>query len=397
MADIRDDIQKSIVGKYISGNYDKATLVLPTGFGKSMVAMLIIEELNPEKVLILVNSTDLRDNSWKEQFEEFGLGEYYENNVTTATYQAAYKWRKLKKDLSGYFVIADEIDFSGNTDKLSHFFKEYSENKTLGLTGFISKAKKQWFLDTLPVIVSMTTKEAQDNKLLNNVHIKVVKFLLNEEESAEYSAFISKISVLNAKQGDVNVKRMLNEITPTQAIQQALSLDNQIKRLLYARARFLYNLKSSAAVARKVLRKTHKEGASKSIVFSKTTDQSAKISKIVYNGTNKPKENRAIFRNFNSSEIANLGVVSKINRGVNIKGLNVGIWESFSSSETQFVQQRGRLLRLKPDETAKGFVLLPYYTNNEGEVKETQAVTWARKMLESHPRSFISVCENINE
>ena len=54
-------------------------------------------------------------------------------------------------------------------------------------------------------------------------------------------------------------------------------------------------------------------------------------------------------------------VCKKLNRGVNLQGVNYLIKESFDGSETDFQQQHGRLMRLKPDEVAKIIVLVPYY------------------------------------
>ena len=59
--DVRDKSQALVVDLY----FDRAPLqscgILSTGYGKSKVAIDIISRLNPKKVLILVNSTLLRD------------------------------------------------------------------------------------------------------------------------------------------------------------------------------------------------------------------------------------------------------------------------------------------------------------------------------------------------
>ncbi len=85
-----------------------------------------------------------------------------------------------------------------------------------------------------------------------------------------------------------------------------------------------------------------------------------------------------------------MGVCDKINRGVNIDGLNTAVFESFYGSDTQAMQRLGRLMRLKPGETATAYVLLPYYmktAKHDGvevyEMAPTQQVTWANKMFRS--------------
>jgi len=391
MSDIRDSKQDKIVETYLKYPKNRCTLVVPTGFGKSYIAMKIIKATKAEKVLILSNSTILRDESWKEQFEEFGMSDFYENNVMTATYQKAYKWTPEKVDLTGYFIIADEVDFSGGTDKLASFFDAYPDNKTLGLTGFISKSKKLWFRANMPVIYELSVEAAQRAKLLNEVKYVFIKYPMTDGESIQYANFDKRLKELNNASGNLAVDLTTGKISEQKYYEEMATIDRYIDATLRRRSSFLWSLKSAVKYSIKLLKHFHADIENpKSIVFSKLTEQSAKISKFVYNGKAKAKENREIFSKFSSSEIRNLGVVSKINRGVNIKGLNIGLWESYTSSDTQFMQQKGRLLRLHPDEMATLVILIPYYKSKDGEYLPTQAINWVKKMIGPKKKTHVS-------
>lgn len=382
--DIRDEKQQEVVGSYMKYNSLRSTLILPTGYGKSFIAMKLIQELKADKVLILVNSQILRDENWKEEFIKFGMEDFYNNNVEMATYQKVYKWKEEEHPLDGVLVIADEIDFSGATDKLSKFFYEYTSNRIIGLTGFISKSKSLWFEEHLPVILEVKTHEAVKLGLLNDIKYSFVKFPMTDEESYTYRVYQKRIKDAEDTKNNYLVQWLRGDITERQYQSMASRLDYAIEAAIRERSQFLNKLDSSAEYAKMLVKYyIEKSDSNKVIVFSKLTSQSDKITDNVYNGKNKAKENREIFATFNSSLSSVLGVCSKINRGVNIKGLNIGIWEGFHGSDTQFIQQSGRLRRLAPDVLAEAIVLLPYYKSVDGSYVETQKVVWARKMLKS--------------
>ena len=137
----RDEAQGKIIDLYMELDLLKSCGVISTGFGKSKIAIEIIKKIDPKKVLILVNSTVLRDSNWEDEFKVWDEMEMF-SKVELATYQAAYKWKKEDKDLTDYLVIADEVDFAANTDELSKFFYEYPKTRVLAFTGFITGSKR---------------------------------------------------------------------------------------------------------------------------------------------------------------------------------------------------------------------------------------------------------------
>lgn len=416
--DIRDDEQQKAVQLYLTKAPLKCTLVLSTGFGKSKVAIDILKHYNPQKILILVNSTILRDFSWKTEFEKFNALDLY-NKTELVTYQAAYKWDPSEKDLSNYFIIADEVDFAGDTVELSKFFYSYPFNRTLGLTGFITNNKKDWFKEYLPVLKELKASDAQDKGILNKLHFVFVKYDLSDnpddvliefkkqgvnksftQSENNYYDYINKqIQILMIQQSVLSSEFLDGSITDQEYKSKMKRLDYKITDTTKKRATLLLTSKSSQRITKNLIAHIlEKNPVSKIIVFSKRTAQSLAIcgEDNIYSGAIPKKKALINFENFNSGTSRVLGVCDKVNRGVNIDGLDIAILESFYGSDTQATQRLGRMMRLNPDNTATVYIMLPYYMRKEKPqknealktsplytVQETQQVVWANKMLRS--------------
>ncbi|KKM22046.1 hypothetical protein LCGC14_1629370, partial [marine sediment metagenome] len=115
----------------------------------------------------------------------------------------------------------------------------------------------------------------------------------------------------------------------------------------------------------------------------------------IYSGLITKKQANQNFNDFKQGYLRYLGVCDKVDRGANIEGLDLAILETFYGSDTKATQRFGRLMRLRPDEMATVYILLPYYMredkpkkddpdqNPKYSVQETQQVEWARNMLRS--------------
>lgn len=411
MADVRDKAQERVVDFYFDRKIHRGTGVLCTGYGKSKVVIDILKRKElPPKVLILVNSEQLRDDSWKEEFEKFGLKDYYHNNVEMNTYQTAYKWTPDTKDLEGVEVICDEVDFAGGTDKLANFFYAYPNNSILGVTGFITDNKREWFSQHLPIFVEYTTADAQREGILNQTHYVFVKYDLSKDRSDYEVAYMKHgtRTYFNQSENDSydyadrkfrmllgDAKKFEKEFEDGEITFQELEAklkinDYDIKRAVNKRNDFLLNSIAGSKMA--IFIRDHmlqQSEDNKVITFSMRTDQADKIGgkDHVYHGKIPKKQGLATFKAFQQGLLRHLSVCGKINRGANIKNLRIAIFESFFGSDTDATQKGGRMLRLNVGDTAIMFVLLPYFMRREKDktytCQPTQQVEWARSMLRS--------------
>ena len=407
--DKRIESQKKVVDLYLKHSTISCTLVLSTGYGKSKIAIDILKKLKPKKILILVNSIVLRDFNWILEFKKFKALRLLKR-TELVTYQTAYKWTKKEKDLSDYFIIADEVDFAADTIQLSKFFYEYKTNTILGLTGFISKDKQVWFQNNLPILTEISAAKAQELNILNKIHFVFIKYDLDsnnkthtvtylnngeeksfqQTENSAYNYLQQKITKLLIEKKSIELDFEMGVLTYTEKYNLLNINKSKLQTLNSDRAELLCSLKSSKILVGKLihyLQSQHPDN--KILIFSKRTAQSNAIcgENNIYNETIPNIKANSNFKNFQVGTIKYLGVCNKVNRGVNIPNLNMAILESFFSSDTEATQRLGRLMRLNHNEQAYVYVLLPYFMKQESDstfsVQETQQVNWARKMLRS--------------
>jgi len=405
--DIRHEDQVAVVENYLKNGGLKCTLVLSTGFGKSKISIDILKHKQPKKIIILVNSTLLRDTNWEVEFRKFNAMDLFAR-TELHTYQTVYKWKKENVDLTDTYVLADEVDFAADVPELSKFFYEYPGVEILGLTGFITDGKQEWFSQYLPVLQVLTAADAQKKGILNQIQYVYIKYDLSENdadvvveytkggkkksftqsENNAYDYANKKVQVLIVDKSIVEQDFLKGIISHEDYLSKIRSLDYKIRMATNARTDLLLNSKSSMRIAKKLVDHILTDPVNKVIVFSKRTKQSKAIcGEKVYNGSIVPAKAKENFDNFISGDIRSLGVCDKVNRGANIDGLNNAILESFFGSDTQAIQKFGRMMRLKPDDIATVYILLPYYMrkekNNIYTLQETQQVNWARNMLRS--------------
>lgn len=303
-----------------------------------------------------------------------------------------------------------ECDFAF-THNYGKFFREYAHVPTFAMTGYITQEKYTTFKDVLPLLVHIPIDTLQQGEVLNETIFKFVQIPLSKEinrvikykdkvgvektfvtsENDQYKYFrkkedatISKMMAAIAK-GDTaevnNCEKILQEVIPRE------------------RAAFLFGLTSTVEVTKILIQKIlQADSKNKVITFSERTDNADLISENSYHGKTPKKEAEERFENFKRGHIRVLSTCSKVNRGVNIPELNYAIMESFNSDTTSMMQKNGRLCRLGSDEIGIIYFILPYYWENDTEVRPTRVIFWARKLMEKFPNTKIEVlnyCGNV--
>lgn len=400
----REEIQKEAKNKWLKTT--NGTLVIGTGGGKSKIAIDLIDEVllklpNSKflSALILVNSTSLRDKNWNEEIEKFGL----KSDVTIATYQTAYKWKDRTFDM----VVFDEVDFAC-TPEYQQVFKDECIKSThkLALTGFLPKEKEDLLNEfNLPVLYKITTQELQDVNALNESRIILIQYPLSTantkevkkkdggvfytSENSEYAYWDKEVMKrMIIKANLEKQKRILNLSNDTSVDKSVAAADFKFKMAVAKRKAILHNSPTSIKVVQALYNKIHSKPGNKLLIFSANTKQADKL----YNPFHgKNEKDFSGIEDLNEGKVNTLSVVKKINRGMNLTGVNYIIRESYDGSETDMQQIHGRGMRLKPGQVMTMIILVPYYetvTKTEGggfkkiEVP-TQAANWVKNMLQS--------------
>lgn len=158
------------------------------------------------------------------------------------------------------------------------------------------------------------------------------------------------------------------------------------------RKQFLWNLQSTANISIQLKNKILQNTLNKVLLFSEYTSQAEKLSQyfIHSNTGNNTKEtlklNQELLSKFNCGEISELASVRSLTLGLNLSGANYGILESYSGSDTQSKQRKGRLHRLDKEDFANIIIIV---------VKDTQCETWFNSAFSyvQNPRIIKSVDE----
>jgi len=412
----RDKLQATAKELYYNRNWLRCTLVLCTGFGKSKTVIDILGEypgIENMNIMVLVNNRTLRDKSWIEEFKKHDKYNLLPR-VELHTYQAAYKFKADKKDLSNYIIVADEIDFAADTDEYSKFFYEYPEVPMIGLTGYITDNKQNWFEKHMPVLMEYTIAQAIADGVLNGMHFVFVKYKLStdKDRKIEYTKNGQKRHFFTSESShyDYLQKKFIKAViafdkvkTPWEMSRTpqnpdgdpALFKEYKSKRFVMnatasKRRMLLYSLKSSVHIVKTLL--ANLTSRDKAVVFTARNAQAREIVDHTYNNSNSKATNEANYQGFLDGTIKVIGVTSMITRGVNVDNLNIAFFESFNGSDTDAVQKLGRMARLSVDRVSTVYVLLPYYLKETRDektgmisylVEPTQQVKWAKKMLSS--------------
>jgi len=410
----KDKLQQQWAKLFIESETKRHTEVLATGVGKSRLAMLIMEALNSEfdDFLILVDSTRLRDFGWKDDFKKWGKEDLFAKTKLN-TYQTVHRWDPKTTNLSKTLVIADEIDFAIGTPKYGNFFRNFTDIKILGLTGYVTEDKQEELNTLLPVLVEYSFDQAVKDGVLNPTKYVFVKYDLDKDKhgiTVKYKKDGQMTSFTQSENAayDYADKQFVKAYAKFSAalVQKSMGLMDEkefekIEGIMRAkrhnRVKLLYTSIASRRVTKQLMDViVKKNDVNKVVVFSKYTNQSDTLTKHTYHGKNSEEVNNKNYDDFNAGIIRKLGICDKINRGINAVGLNNIILESYSGSDTIFVQRRGRGARLDINEETTFYVLLPYYmkkVENGYEQAETQAVTWAHNMFKGYDISKATVID----
>lgn len=405
---MRNKVQQETLTQWILNNYFGYALI-SMGVGKSKIIADAInhimstsynEQIESKEIPILigVNTTVLRDRELPLELEKWGC----KYKVKIACYQAIYKWKKS----IGLF-IADELDFAlSDGERYARSFTNNTYDFFLGMTGSLIQEKynKTVHLFQQKPFYSYPLAQAQKDGVINKTKIWLhdVPFDTKPTIDAPYGE-VRKYIWINGKIADAKQKlafayHALSAADPSEShsISEDITKWGHIKkywessgRNKNSRLKFLRSAESLIQYAIKLkYRILLNSPDHKILIFAELTEDVDKITPSTYHSKSK---NNDILTKFNEGNVRELGVVKKVNRGVNFIGLDNCIVQSFSSSLTNAQQAFvGRMVRLSPDELAHIHILVSYYLENGAKVY-AQNLHWALSFLETPELAHIEI------
>ena len=364
-----------------SQNNGCATLILPTGFGKTRIALTISQLLtqkNPDLKILVVVPTDNLKNQWLKQLIEWKLLK----NVTVEIINTA-----IKKVQHFDLLICDEAHRYAS-DSFSKLFDVIYYKMILCLTGTLERldGKEELIKTHAPVCDAVTRDEAIENGWLADFKNYLVMIDVDLKEYKQWDQVFNQcFSVLNF---DFNLgMRLMKDAVFRRKYAKQIKMEYNIltgvvmkwMKAMRKRKEFVLSHPKKIEITKKILNARKDK---KSITFCNTIKDAESIKMgYVLHSKQKKKENEAILEKFAKDSCGVINSSKALNTGTDIPGLSVGIMLANTSSKITKQQSIGRCIRKEGDKIAEFFTLV---------IKGTQDVKWA---INSSVTDYITITE----
>ncbi len=334
-----------------AANGYQGIIALPTGAGKTVIAIAGIARLNVKTLIVVYTKEQVKQ--WIDSLRRFTdagamVSAFYGDEkrlspITVTTYQTAYRKAGF---FTKYFalVVFDEAHHLP-ADKFRVIATMMAAPYRLGLSATVERedGKHVEIFPLLGGIVYTTTPgQLAREGYLASYTIRTVRVELKGEEKRKYEELRRRYQLLArgrtfqevleaARRGDETAK-------------EALRVHSEMKKIVqYSEAKL--------EAARRIIEKELMKG-SKIIVFTQYKAQAEEVARrtgalLLHGGLDRRTRERIldVFRSLPSGALV---VTTVGDEGLDIPDANVGILLSGTSSQRQFIQRLGRLLRPKP-------------------------------------------------
>lgn len=349
--------QKSALDAWRYSKY-KGIIVLPTGAGKTFIALKAIEELNVA-TLVVVPTLDLMDQ-WRllldDQFDidigVYGGGENKLKPLTVSTYDSAYI-RAEELGNKFIFIIFDEVHHLP-APSYSQIGELYIAPYRMGLTATFEREDGLHL--ELPRLVGGCVYKLDVDTLAGKHlapyhHKKVLVDLTPEEQETyekEYQIFRNYLRRRKIK---------LRSPRDFQRFIMRTGRDAEAREALLSRNRALNTVLNSEAKVNALgdFLKIYKD--EKMLVFTRYNSLVYNISRrflipaVTYQT---PREERVeILEKFKRGEYRAIVTSQVLDEGVDVPDASIGFILSGSGSSREYIQRLGRILRKRPGKHAK--------------------------------------------
>lgn len=317
-------------------------IVAPTGVGKTIVALRLIEQtFTTEKIIVIVPTISLM-HQWKEEIKnklnlEVGLlGDNFniKKNLTIAVINTA---RDL--DLSDYnILIIDEVHHSFSNENIKIF--NFKFRMRLGLTATIDKNNVN--KNILNIIYSYSQQEAINDNNLNKYDLINLGVTFNSDYQQQYEKYTTNIKTLFKE-----LKCNINDVyKPPFNFKKML-----LRKNINSRKKLLCNYRGKILSAYNIINDNLNN---KIIIFCEFIETAEKLKKIldykninscIYHSKIVKKNKEKILNDFKNNNIKILISVKALDEGINVPDANVAIIIANTKSMRQIIQRIGRVLR----------------------------------------------------
>lgn len=348
--------QKKAIENWVKAG-KKGCIILPTGSGKTIIAIKLIEIIN-SSTLIVVPTLDLMEQ-WtkflskyfqKIEIGNIGGGIFNITGITVSTYDSAY----IRSSFIGNkfaFVIFDELHHLAAPGYRT-IAEQFASPYRLGLTATYER-EDNLHLD-FPRLVGGIVYQSSVNELARDKHLasftvekRYVKLLPEEELEYQknYDQYLSYLHKLGIRYDQIGFQKLIMISGKNQYARNALLARNKALDIAL-------NSQSKIVELRKILSENPDR---KTIIFT----QHNKLVYLISNNflipfiTHKSskQEREDALNGFRDGRYRVLVTSKVLDEGVDVPDAELGIIVSGTGSKREFIQRLGRLLRTKPNFT----------------------------------------------
>lgn len=340
-------MRTQLLQKVLSSTSKNILLELPTGTGKTYLAIEKIKQLNPKNILIVIPRNILKEN-WNKEIEKWGG---LDCEITYSTYVS------IPKNVGSYDIIV--FDESHHiTERCREALKYYNYKNAILLSATINRnLKKELYRIFKFETIKVSTREAIENEVLPEPIVYLIPMELNNTESSETIVknpkgkntvripYANRWNYLRNKEYRVELK-----CTQKQYIQdlneqiewykkKALSTNNILfkNKWLYLcseRLKYLATIKNSFIKDLLLHLKNYR-----TLTFCTDIKQTEELGKYCINSKNKSSEE--YLNMFNNNKIKHITACNSLNEGVNLNNCRIGIFVNINASEIMTIQKVG--------------------------------------------------------
>ncbi|MEM4717136.1 MAG: DEAD/DEAH box helicase [Desulfurococcaceae archaeon] len=342
--------QKEALEKWLE-NGRKGIIALPTGSGKSIIAIAALVETSVRTLIVAYTKEQIQQ--WRDFILKYTnipshiIGLFYGEEkklapITITTYQSGYRYINT---ISPYFglLVVDEVHHLP-ADKFKYIALHTLANYRMGLSATPTREDGK-HEDLFPLLGGIVyykhPSDLVEEGYLAPYKIITVKVKLKPDERKLYEQ-------LRAKYRELVKGRKFEEILEearrgyTHAV-EALKVHSELRQLIAM---------SSSKIDKAVeIAKLEYERNNKVIIFTQYIDQAMEIARrlnaLVLTGETPEIDRKKSLEEFKNSTRGILVVTTVGDEGLDIPDANVGIIVSGTGSRRQFIQRLGRLLRPK--------------------------------------------------
>lgn len=369
--------QNKIIDKWVK-NKGKGTLEAVTGFGKTFVALLTIQRMNeryPDRTTIVIVPTLYLQSQWIQEVEKFNL-----KNVEVIVINTA-----VKADRKCDLIVLDEIHNYASNEFIK-IFERTQYKFVLGLTATIDrKDSRDALLRTqCPVIDTVTIDEALAEGYVSDFTVFNLGITMSKEDKTIYDKmnkdfhfnfaqfnhdFNSAMSCLSNPEYRRSYAKMYHK-DPDELMVYALNFNRNMTK----RKKFLYFAQSKLDMVKQLLQEFDDK---KAITFSEGVEFAEKLQKAMPNSSvdyhsKMPKgvktRNLRLF-NDDKCDVNVIHTAKALDEGFDVRGIDLAIISSGTSSTRQDLQRTGRAIRYQEGKHA---VIINVY------IKDTQDERWLK-------------------